>query len=98
MICYAGSPCGRDSQRTMDPAKVVVREVQCQGCFQIVPLFREGVGKPSEPLAPLAERSVLPLDVRGSSTVQVRPAAHCVLLDADEARWTVAFGNTVQPS
>ena len=31
----------RDPQRTVDPAKVVMRQEQSQRCFKIVPLFRE---------------------------------------------------------
>jgi transposase InsO family protein len=40
---------------TVDPAKVVVREMQCQGRFQILPLLQEPISQPREWL-PRSER------------------------------------------
>ena len=65
---------GRDAQRAVNAARVVIGEVQGQGRFQIIPLFRESVGEPGEPLAPLPERSVLPLDMAGTDALRIRVA------------------------
>jgi hypothetical protein len=45
----------RDPQRSVDPAKVVVREMECQGRFQILPFLRERISQPREWLAPKCE-------------------------------------------
>ena len=62
----------------MHAAEVVMGEMQCQRCFQIVPLFGEGVSKPREPLALLAERTVLSFNMRCSGAVQIGIAANGV--------------------
>jgi len=91
-----GSHRRRDPQRSVDAAEVVVREMQGQGRLQVLPLFRERVGQPGEPLAPLAKRSVVPLYVRSSRSVQIRPAAHDVFLNAYEPCGTVTLGYAIQ--
>ena len=37
-----------DAQRLMYAAEIIVREVQCDCCSQILPLFRERICQPSQ--------------------------------------------------
>ena len=45
MICNPGFHRGRDSERLMHPAEVVIGEPERIGQFQILPLFREVIGQ-----------------------------------------------------
>src|SRR5579871_5978999 len=93
MIGNASSHCWRDSQRSVNPAQIVIREVERQRSSEIVPGARESVRQTREPLTPLAQRSILVLNVRGTGAVQIGIAADRVLSDGDKFRWPVTFRN-----
>jgi hypothetical protein len=48
--------------RLVNAAKVVIRKVKRQGGFQVAPFLTEGIRQAGEPLAPLAQRSILTFD------------------------------------
>ena len=75
----------------MNPAKVVIREMQGQSRFQIIPLLGAGVGESGEPLAPLAKCAVLPLDMGRAGAVQIRISADGILLHGNKPAWAIAF-------
>ena len=74
----------------MNSHKVVVGEVQSQSRAKVLPVFAEGVGQPGEPLAPLAERSILALDVRRADAVLVWVSVDVLFLRANDLRRAVA--------
>lgn len=47
----------------MNPAEIVVGEVERQGCIEVFPFLAESVSQAGEPLASLAQRSVLTFNV-----------------------------------
>ena len=63
MVRDARSHRGRLFDRLVNPAKVVVCEVQRERGIEVFPLLTECVGQSGEALAPLAKRSVLAFNV-----------------------------------
>lgn len=59
----------------MSAGEVVKPEMQRQCGPQILLLLRERISEAGWPLAPLAQRTVLPLDVRRSGLLKIRVAA-----------------------
>lgn len=55
----------------VDPAEVVVHEMQGQGVFEVLDLLREGVGQSGEPAHLHPHREVLPLGVTGRDVPEV---------------------------
>ena len=55
----------------MLPAEVVAGEMKREPSLQVVPLLAERLRQPREALAPLAQRSILPFDVRGGNPLWV---------------------------
>ena len=66
--------CGRDPQRFVNPAEVVVGEVQAVRGPQILPLLAERVRQPSESPHSHANREVLTLDIAGAYVARVGPS------------------------
>lgn len=80
----------------MNPAEVVESEVKRRGRFQAVPLLAEGVRQACEPLAPLAQRSVLALDLRRANPVAFWVSADVLRFGAEDlcrAVAALAFGS-----
>jgi hypothetical protein len=58
--------CGhrwRATERAVNTAIVVERDMQCDGCGEVLDPLRERIGEPRESLAPLADRPVVPFNV-----------------------------------
>ena len=51
----------RHPEGAVNPAEVIVREVERKRGLQIFPLLRKRIGEPGKALAPLAKRSILAL-------------------------------------
>ena len=58
----------------MDAAKVVIGEVQRDGCFQVLKFLRESVRQARESAHPHPHREVLALDKASRDVVRVRPS------------------------
>lgn len=49
MIRQPGLHRWRDSQRLVQPAKIVVEEIKCNGMLHVLDLLAESIRKPGEP-------------------------------------------------
>src|SRR5258708_18087122 len=67
--------CRGDSQRLMNPAEVVVHEIQGHGMTMILNFLAESVCQTSETAHSHSHAQVLPLHVRGADVLRVRLSA-----------------------
>jgi hypothetical protein len=65
---------GGDPQGHVNPAEVVVHEVQSDGRSVVLDLLARSVGQPREPAHAHSHREVLPLDKAGRNVVGIRVA------------------------
>ena len=61
--------CRSDPQRLVSPAEVVIREPERVCGFKVLPLFREGIGKPCHAPHPHADTQVLPFNMTRANSV-----------------------------
>ena len=65
MVGKASFHRGCNAERLVDPAKVVIGEVQGNLGFQILQLFRESIRQPGEPARQHSDGQILALDIAG---------------------------------
>src|ERR1035437_3028522 len=78
-----------DPESLVNPAEVVVHEVERDGRFEVLDLLREGVREPREPPHAHPHREVLELDVRRGDVPLVWVASYYPPLGRDETGWAV---------
>lgn len=74
----------------MHAAEVVIGEVKCQRCLQVVPLLAERIRQARKPLAPESQRSVLAFDVRRADFVHFWVSIHIRFMCLSDVRWAVS--------
>ena len=75
----------------MNPAKVIVHEVQCYGVFQVLDLLAETVGQAGKATHPHPHGEILALHVARGDLGHVGGPHNTALVGTDKLRGTVAF-------
>ena len=65
MIGYSRLHCWGDSERLVNPGKVVMHEVEGHGMGLVLDLFTEGIGQPSHSAHAHPHREILPFNKAG---------------------------------
>src|SRR5438552_2996331 len=89
MIGETSSHRGRHFQGLMDPAEVIVHEVEREGVLKVLHLLAEGVGQAGKSAHPHSHCQVLPLDVAGRNVFLVRETLDDLEFRADARWWAV---------
>jgi hypothetical protein len=84
------------AEALMDTAKVLVEEVQADGCGQVLDLLAESICQSCKPGHRHSHRQVLPLDVAGRNVLRVGIAADLANVNPCADGWRIpplSFGS-----
>ena len=78
------------TQGLMNPAKIIVHEMERDGVLQVIDLLRKGVSQPGKPSHAHAHSQILPFNVAGRNELGIGSAVDDVSSSPDASRRTVS--------
>jgi hypothetical protein len=93
VICDTGLHGGRDSQRSMNTAQIVVGEMQADSGFQVREFLAKSVSQPGKPPAHHSDREVLSFDVARAYEPRIGPPSNHLGYTLHVPRWSVTLSD-----